>query len=79
MASFVVELPIRVRRADEVITDFHLQPATQTISIPVEADDEHEAAVLVSLMLAGEALTRELGRLAKHPAGVMINPNEKAD
>jgi hypothetical protein len=49
--AYVVSIPVTVRR--EASTDFYLEPPSPAeIAITVDADDEHEAVALVSLMLA---------------------------
>jgi hypothetical protein len=49
--AYVVSIPVTVRR--EGSTDFYLEPPSPAeIAITVEAEDEHEAVSLVSLMLA---------------------------
>jgi hypothetical protein len=61
VASFVVEIPIRIRRA--AVVDVHLeQPFESAIRIEVDAADEEEAAAMVSLMLASDAIERERKR-----------------
>jgi hypothetical protein len=53
MASFIVDIPVRVRRDEGGVIDVHLQRVHEdVISIPIEAHDEHEAVQIVRLSLA---------------------------